>query len=247
MELFHIFLSGTPHRTQPVEVDIRILEDKEVGDRVTVISQCRRVVELAVRITRLEINAQCPRNLLLGGNHGGDTLETCIGENPFVLSVGDGRPYAAPVGFSGQGYRVGQGISRLKQIFAVVFVRYPGSGYRSTILCHRVILVEQPVGVEACSVGTTGSAGACVTAVFRFPVRVIGLAFVDRTCRTDIARQSLSEFILVIGPSHHIVNTEVTAVRHTDTFGCTRSRFGSHHNHAIGCTRTVQGCRTGPF
>ena len=111
LELFHIFLSGTPHRTQPVEVDIRILEDKEVGDRVTVISQCRRVVELAVRITRLEINAQCPRNLLLGGNHGGDTLETCIGENPFVLSVGDGRPYAAPVGFSGQGYRVGQGVS----------------------------------------------------------------------------------------------------------------------------------------
>ena len=67
------------------------------------------------------------------------------------------------------------------------------------------------------------------------------------TCRTDVTRQSLSEFILIIRPPHHIVYAEVTAIRYADTFGCAGSRFRSHHNHAVGCTRTVQSRRAGSF
>ncbi len=167
-------------------------------------------------------------NLLLGGNHGSDALETCIGKNPFVFGVGDGSPHAAPSDFPGQGYGVGNCVARLEQILAVVFIRYPGSRFGGTSLCHRIILVEFPVGIETCPVCATRSAGACVAAVFRFSVGVVWLALIDGPCRTDVTRQSLSEFILIIRPPHHIVYAEVTAIRYADTFGCAGSRFRSH-------------------
>lgn len=56
LQLFKSFLPFFPHGAQPVQVHVRILEDEEVGNGITVVSQCGSVVDFTISIARFEVD-----------------------------------------------------------------------------------------------------------------------------------------------------------------------------------------------
>ncbi len=44
MYLIHLFLTFSPNRFVPVKIDIGILENHEIRDRLVIISRCRKII-----------------------------------------------------------------------------------------------------------------------------------------------------------------------------------------------------------